>query len=165
MKSQIYNFDNVSKSEDEFRAATSLTDESFNNLLKIFNPGKDSCNIKFFDTSSRLSQSCDDIGSSESGPKPFRSRSVFHVYDLVKIGFARKISKSTVSRYLITWVSFCYFFLGANPIWPSSEVIDSTIPQSFKNTYPSSHCIMDSTELFCQRPSTLSIQSCMYSTL
>ena len=84
LKSHIYNFDNVSKSEEEFRAATDLTDESFNNLLEIFNPGKDSCNIKFYDTSSRLSQSCDDIGSPESGPKPFKSRSVFHVYDLVK---------------------------------------------------------------------------------
>ena len=89
LKSHIYNFDNVSKSEDEFRAAAGLTDESFNNLLDIFNPGKDSCNIKFYDTSSRLSQSCDDIGSPESGPKPFRSRSVFHVSAWLKIGFAR----------------------------------------------------------------------------
>ena len=84
MKSHIYNFDTVSKSEDKFRAATILIDESFNNLLEFLNPGKDSCNIKFYDTASRLSQSCDDIGSPKSGPKPFRSRSIFHVYDLVK---------------------------------------------------------------------------------
>ena len=70
LKSHIYNFDNISESRDEFRAATGLTVESFNNLLEFLNPGKDSCNIKFYDTSSRLSQSCDDIGSPKSGPKP-----------------------------------------------------------------------------------------------
>ena len=69
LKSHIYNFDNVSESGDEFHAVTRLTDESFNNLLEVLNPGKDSCNIKFYDTSSRLSQSCDDIGSSKSDPK------------------------------------------------------------------------------------------------
>ena len=70
LKSHNYNFDNVSESRDEFRAATGLTVESFNNLLEFLNPGKDSCNITFYDTSSRLSQSCDDIGSPKSGPKP-----------------------------------------------------------------------------------------------
>ena len=37
--------------------------------MKFLNPGEDSCNIKFSDTSSRLSQSCDDTGSPKSGPK------------------------------------------------------------------------------------------------
>ena len=36
-------------------AATGLTVEPFNNLLEFLNPCKDSCNIKFYDTSSRLS--------------------------------------------------------------------------------------------------------------
>ena len=64
LKSHNYNFDNVSESRDEFRAATGLTVESFNNLLEFLNPSK------FYDTSSRLSQSCDDIESPNSGPKP-----------------------------------------------------------------------------------------------
>ena len=88
----------------------------------------------------------------------------------LKNGFARshlawlfKISKSTFTRYLITWTNCCYFSLGAIPIWPSREAIDSTMPQSFKNTYPSTRCIIDCTELFCQRPSSLRTQSCMYS--
>ena len=62
-KSHVYNFVNVSESDDEFCAATGLTVESINNLLDFLNPGKDSCNIKSYDTSSRLSQSRDDIGS------------------------------------------------------------------------------------------------------
>ena len=88
----------------------------------------------------------------------------------LKNGFARsylawlfKISKSTVTRYLITWTNFCYFSLGVIPIWRSRETIDSTMPQSFKNTYPSTRYVIDCAELFCQRPSSLSTQSCMYS--
>ena len=158
LKSHICNFDNVSESGNEFRAATGLTVESFNNLLELLNPGKDSCSIKFYDTSSRLSQSCDDIESPKSGPKPkWLSQDQLFIYmTWLKNGFARshlaslfKISNSTVTRYLVTWINFCYFSLGAIPIWPSREVIDSTMPQSFKNTYPSAHCIIDCTELFC----------------
>ena len=56
LKSHICNFGNVSESGDKFRAAAGLTVESFNNLLDFLNPGKRSCNIKFYDTSGRLSQ-------------------------------------------------------------------------------------------------------------
>ena len=52
LKSHIYNFDNASESRDELRAVTGITVESFNNVLEVLNPGKDSCNIKFYDTSS-----------------------------------------------------------------------------------------------------------------
>ena len=61
LKSHIYNSGNVSESGDKFPAATGLTVESFNNLLQFLNPGKDSCNIKFCDTSSRQSESWDVI--------------------------------------------------------------------------------------------------------
>ena len=44
LKSHVYNFDDVSESVDEFRAANGLTVESFNNLMEFLNPGKDSCN-------------------------------------------------------------------------------------------------------------------------
>ena len=64
LKSHIYNF--VSESGDKFCAATDLTVDSFNNLLEFLNPSKDSCNTKFYDTS----RSCNDTGSSKSGPKP-----------------------------------------------------------------------------------------------
>ena len=38
-----------------------------------------------------------------------------------------------------------------------------TMPAIFKTTYPSTRCIIDCTEIFCQRPSSLSSQSAMYS--
>ena len=80
LKPHNYNFVNVSGSRDEFRAVTGLTVESFNNVLEFLNPSK------FYDTSSRLSQSCDDIESPKfrSKAKIAISRSIVHVYDLVK---------------------------------------------------------------------------------
>ena len=71
--------------------------------------------------------------------------------------------KSTVSRHIITWVNFIYFSLGSIPIWPSKQQIIDTMPDNVKNIYPSTRCIIDCTELFCQRPSSLSIQSSLYS--
>ena len=56
---------------------------------------------------------------------------------------------------------FALFFSRAIPISSLTEVIDSTMPQILKNIYPSTG-ITDYTELFCLRPSSLSIQSCMY---
>ena len=127
LKSHFYNFDNVSESGDEFRAGTGLTVESFNYLLVFLNLGKDSCNIKFYDTSSRLSQNCNDIGSPKSGPKPkLPSQDQLFMYMDLLIHLLG-ISKSTNTRYLI---SFCYFSLGVILIWPSRETIHSTMPQS-----------------------------------
>ena len=37
------------------------------------------------------------------------------------------------------------------------------MPQVFKDTYPSTRVIIDCTELFCQRPSSLTIQSSLFS--
>ena len=114
----------------------------------------------------------DKIGSPKCRPKPnFPSQDQLFMYmTWLKNGFSRsplawlfKVSKSTVTRYLIIWTNFCISSLGAIPIWPSREVIDSTMPQSFKNIYPFTRCIIGCTELFCQRPSSLSAQSCMYS--
>ena len=70
LKSHIYIYDNVSESGDKLHTATGLTVQFFNNLTEFLNQLRDSCNIKFYDTSSRLSQSCDDAGSPKSGPKP-----------------------------------------------------------------------------------------------
>ena len=37
------------------------------------------------------------------------------------------------------------------------------MPETFKTTYPSTRCTIDCTEIFCQRTSSLSSQSAMYS--
>ena len=71
--------------------------------------------------------------------------------------------KSTVSRHIITWSNYLYLKLGSIPIWRSKSECCTSMPQVFKDTYPSTRVIIDCTELFCQRPSSLTIQSSLFS--
>ena len=74
------------------------------------------------------------------------------------------LSKSTVSsRYIITWVNFVYFKLGCVPVWSTKDIVIEKMPECFKATYPNTRVIIDCTELFCQKPSSLTIQSSLFS--
>ncbi|XP_065645448.1 uncharacterized protein LOC136075928 [Hydra vulgaris] len=84
-------------------------------------------------------------------------------FALSHIGWLFKLPKTTISRQIISWINYLYFTLGRIPIWPSRKQIDLTMPECFKRSYPKTRCIIDCTELFCQIPSSLNIQSSMYS--
>ena len=137
------------------------------------NPGEDCTNIKFYDTSKRLlEERFTQSEDAKSGPKPkLPPREQFFMYmswlkngfTLSHLSFLFNLSKATLSRYIITWTNFLYFSLGSIPIWPTREQIDAEMPDIFKRTYSTTRCIIDCTELYCQRPSSLSTQSAMYS--
>ena len=73
------------------------------------------------------------------------------------------ISQAAVSRKVITWANYLYFFLGSQPIWPSKERVQSFMPPVFKQLYPDTRVILDCTEIKTQVPSSLLLQSQMYS--
>ena len=64
---------------------------------------------------------------------------------------------------LISCINYLYFSIGAIPIWPTKYEIRQSMPNSFKNTFPKTRCILDCAELFCQSPSSLKVQSSLYS--
>ena len=70
---------------------------------------------------------------------------------------------ASVSRKITTWANFLYFFLGNQPIWPTRECINELMPASFKELYPSTRVIIDCTEIYAQTPSSLLLQSLLYS--
>lgn len=176
IQNRMYSFKNISKNEEQFRKATGLSVEKFNVLLEFLNPGEDCSNIKFHDTTKRLNEETFTHETLEYKNKPGRmprldpKEQLFLYLAWLKNGFTLghlaflfDISTSTASRYIITWSNLCYFSLGSVPIWPTREQVNDTMPTSFKNTYPSTRCIIDCTEIFCQRPSSLSTQSSLYS--
>ena len=177
LKSNTYNHTNISNNKEQFRSATGLEFDSFETLYDFLNPGENCRNIKFHDTSKRLSEETyttrDDVDdTSKPGPKPklAAKEQLFLYLTWLKNGFTLthtswlfNIPKATVSRYLITWSNFCYYSLGSISICPTREQVNSVMPESFKMTYPSTRCILDCTELFCQRPSSLATQSSLYS--
>ena len=53
--------------------------------------------------------------------------------------------------------------LGQINIWPSRKLVDETMPQDFKTKYPSTRVIIDCTELRCKMPSSLLLNSELFS--
>ena len=70
---------------------------------------------------------------------------------------------SSISRKITTWANFLYFFLGNWPIWPTREQVKKLMPDSFKQLYPSTRVIIDCTEIYVPTPSSLLLQSQLYS--
>ena len=73
------------------------------------------------------------------------------------------VSKPTVSRIFISWINYMYLKLGHINIWPSRELVDETMPQDFKAKYLSTRVIIDCTELRCEMPSSLLLNSELFS--
>lgn len=70
---------------------------------------------------------------------------------------------SSVSRKITTWANYLYFLLGTQPIWPSRSQINQSMPEEFQKLYPTTRVILDCTEIFVQTPSSLLLQSQLYS--
>lgn len=73
-----------------------------------------------------------------------------------------KVHQSTVSRIITTWANFLYQVLGAIGIWLDEETIKQHMPEVF-SAYDDTYIILDCTELRCQTPDSLLLQSEMYS--
>lgn len=73
------------------------------------------------------------------------------------------VSLTTVSRIFITWTNFLYFVLGSMPIWPSQSKIQKHMPKCFKKLYPKCRGIIDASEIKVQKPSSMVLNSEMYS--
>lgn len=73
------------------------------------------------------------------------------------------ISQTTVSRVFISWINFLYFMLGSICIWPSRAKIKKHMPTCFKSLCPDCRGIIDASEIKVQAPSSLVLNSEMYS--
>ena len=73
------------------------------------------------------------------------------------------ISQSTCSRIFITRCNFMYLKLGRLNIWPSRRLLDETMPEDFKAKYPSTKVIIDCTEIRCEMPRSLLLNSELFS--
>lgn len=73
------------------------------------------------------------------------------------------ISSQAVSEVFLSWIDHMYLLLGAIPIWRRRNDLINSIPQQFKVEFPTTMAIIDCTELKTQKPSSLKLQSQMYS--
>ena len=73
------------------------------------------------------------------------------------------ITQSTFSGIFITRCNFMYLKLGRLNIWPSRRLLDETMPEDFKAKYPSTKMIIDCTEIRCEMPPILLLNSELFS--
>ena len=131
---------------------TGIDKDAFDHLYEFLNPGKYNENIKFYEFGS--TKDCyndnDYLGRKRPGPTP-KQLLMFLVWlwtgiTLNLLDWLFDLTKSNVSRHIITWSNFLYFSLGRIPIWPSRVAVLETMPETFRNTYPTTRCIIDATE-------------------
>ena len=67
------------------------------------------------------------------------------------------VSKTTVSRIVNTWVNFLYDHAKHLVPWPSREQILCNLPKGFQD-YKDCRVVIDCTELFTEKPSSLTAQ-------
>ena len=84
----------------------------------------------------------------------FSERHLAHLYG---------VAQSTISRLLVPWINFMYLKFGQVCIWPSKSVVQATMPADFKEKFPSTRVIIDFTEVFCEMPSSLLLNSELFS--
>ena len=173
-KCRVFNFENIPVDSEKFIKFTGLALDEFHILQNFLDPGRKCENTNFCEPreNNRASSENNSSSSSKRGRKPKMrpSDQLFLFLTWLKCGLTLYFTswlfdtpKSTVSRYIITWANFMYFSLGSVNIWPSKKQITDTMPGNFRKTYPSTRVIIDCTELYCQRSSSLSIQSSLYS--
>ena len=176
-----FSYNNMRKDEDEFKSYTGLTPEKFDILFEYVDPGSRAEMMQYYDaalrktgnreTRSNQSEEKENSGKKPGPPPTLNVRDQLFMFIVwVRCAFTQKhisylfkCPTSTCSRYLITWANYLFFMLGSIPIWPSKSQVKQMMPDSFKETYPSTRCIIDCTEIFAQVPSSLGIQSAMYS--
>lgn len=72
------------------------------------------------------------------------------------------VSPATISRLFTTWITILAAKMKVIFPWPSKQRIQAWMPSSFKK-YPNTRIIIDCTEFFIQRPSSLQGQSLTFS--
>ena len=77
------------------------------------------------------------------------------------IGF--NCSIPTISRKIVTWANFLFFTLGRIPICLSRETVNKYMPDCFNELYPNTRVVIDCTEIRTQQPSSLVLNSQLYS--
>ena len=73
------------------------------------------------------------------------------------------VSLSTVSRIFIGWVNYFFFVLATTLTWPSRVQVQAHMPDVFKPRFSNTRVILDCTEIFVQKPSSLYINTELYS--
>ena len=84
-------------------------------------------------------------------------------FSVTHLSYLFRISESTISSTIITWINYMYFKLGSVSIWPNSNQIYDSMTDSMRAKYPHVKCIIDCVEFKVEVPVSLIMHKLFYS--
>ena len=176
LEKRIFTVDNFTSDEDITFYTGFPSYDVFMATYNYLNPGQNGENIRFWrsvsnDVDPEYYEREPELGVGPGRPRTLNAKEEFFlVMCRLRQGFPERhlghlfdISQSTVSRIVISWVNFMYSRFGQLNIWPSRKVVNDNMPQDFKGKYPNTRAIIDCTEIKCQMPSSLLLNSELFS--
>ncbi|KAK2549093.1 hypothetical protein P5673_030462 [Acropora cervicornis] len=166
LEERLFSFKNIASNDSLVAFYTGFPNyQTMMALYDFLNPGEHGENINYW-------LSGKNVDSTPKSVKQGRPRTLKPVDEFfltlcrLRQGFAEvhlahlfNISQPTVSRIFISWINFMYLKLGHINIWPSRELTNATMPEDFKAKYPTTRVIIDCTEVRCEMPSSLLLNS------
>ncbi|XP_077486820.1 uncharacterized protein LOC144098175 [Amblyomma americanum] len=157
-----FGIDRFKHSNEDFLAYTGIPSyQHFLALMAYINPGNNGSNV------------LRNAGIKASGGRRRKltaENELFLVLVRLRLGLFEHdlahrfgITQSTVSRICVSCINFMYIRLCKLPLSVLRAVIDAAMPPAF-STYSTTRVILDATEIKCEVPSSLSLQSSSYST-
>ena len=165
-----FSVENVKSDPKAFKFYTGLPDyETFKIIFDSFGPALN--NLIYHGTQNNLNNA-DSPGYQKRGPKRIftAEQEFFLVLVRLRLGlleediaFRTGISTSHFSRIWITWLDFLHSKFRTYPIWPSKAAVIRMMPKCFKEVYPTTRVIIDCTEIYVEKPSSVRSQAATYS--
>ena len=81
----------------------------------------------------------------------------------IELTFLFDVCETTISNIFVTWVNFMYVKWSQLDIWPSKELVQFYMPNSFKQEFANTRLIIDGVEVPVQKPSQPKAQQITYS--
>ena len=175
LKSRMLCIDNLSGDESISFYTGFPNLQTFQATLVYSNPGENGQDIRYWRSTDKKVLAHHYDGDNQKN-KPGRKRTLkpedefFLVMCRLRQGFNEAhlaflfgISQPTVSRIFVSWINFIYLHFGTINILPKREEVDKSMPEDFKSNYPKTGVILDCTEIKCQMPSSLQLNSSLFS--
>ena len=176
LQAKVFSIDRFMKSDKALSFYTGFPNATvLESVLQYLNPGKDGENMNYWhspsDDVTNMNQRSDEDSPKQGRPRQLSTKEEFFLtLCRLRQGFKEEhlshlygISQATVSRIVISWINFMFLKFSTIPIWPSKEKVDEHMPADFKEKYPSTRVIIDCTEIRCQMPKSLRLNSELFS--
>lgn len=178
LSSRIFNIDRFNQDQDLAFYTGFPNMRTYDVILEYLDPGTDCENIRSKEKANEnVSEDFYDQESDQNtGYKRGRKNKIkpsdqfFIVMCRLRRGFSELhlahlygVAQSTISRIFVNWINFMYLKFGQICIWPSKQVVTETMPAVFTEKYPNTRVIIDCTEVRCEMPSSLLLNTELFS--